>query len=380
MKLPDIEDERTVKIWLSRRAKTKGPLSVLRQFIVFLREGKSEFKYYSPDELIKFQDEVENKYRFKILDQVQAFINDKNLRYISKKNYLSEIRSFFTHNRCSLPEDKGFRILNYELSDKSTLTIADVKHVILASNILYKAMYLCRFQSAMDFDGFKYWNNHGWTQIQKDLEGKPDIIRIEIAGRMKLGKPVPFHTYIGTDAIKALRQYISTRPKVILQEGQQEHIFYNVWRKPVTYTNTHLQWMRTLQRTGLIPKKPKRKEPKKQFFKYGARKVLTGKHPHGMRKIFKTIWRKSGVDIVIADFMMGHEIDKLDYDRAYDDTDWTAYHYRKVLPWLNIISEINPDAVMKIREEALSRHEIKMASVMEELAELRAIVESGRRE
>jgi len=335
---------------------------VWRRFLNYLDEGNGKFKGFNPNQLLKFQENAKDKEKYELFDEIQKFINLLSLRWNTKKGYGQILLGFFAKNRESFPRDAKLRVKAKEFNVISTLTSEEVRLAALASKSMYRAIVLCRFQSSMDWGCFDYWNKHGWEDIQKQLKTDPDIIRIEIPGRSKTERPRKFHTYLGTDAIKALRDYIPHRKNVT---GDQ-YIFYTMFRYPISKQGLNRYWLRTLRRIGLLgdaKKHPNGVTP------YGISDDYTGKGLHEMRDIFRTLWRKSGVDVAIAEFMMGHAIDPLQYDKACDDKDWTAAHYRKVLPWLNIISELNPEAAMKIRLEVQSEQEIKIEELKRALEE-----------
>ncbi len=66
---------------------------------------------------------------------------------------------------------------------------------------------------------------------------------------------------------------------------------------------------------------------------------MHGKHLHELRDLFRTRWHKSAADPVVAEFLMGHQVDPLGYNKAMKDEGYTKIEYLKALPWLNILSE-----------------------------------------
>jgi len=360
----DVEQYNAVKMHLSKIAhSSKGNIvSAWRRLLNYLKESDSEFRDFNPDQLLEYQREYDNDNikKFEIVDELQVFANTIDVRLRTKRAYYSTIVSTFKHNRVFLPPLK-VRIRAEEYDIITTLTSDDIRLFLLSSDRTYQAVFLCRFQSGMDWKLFEWWNKNGWEDLQKQLETAEDIIRIEIPGRSKLKNPHRFHTYIGPDAIAALRNYIPFRQKVI---GEQ-YIFYTRHRRPVSYHSSGRYWRRHMRRIGIMKPKAERSGT---IMPYGVTKEHTGMPMHEMRDVFRTRWRKSGVHIDIAEFMMGHKIDPLNYDKACQDEEWTALQYRKVLPWLNLISEPDPDIAMKSEQKAMSKYELKMDALIDELA------------
>jgi len=69
---------------------------------------------------------------------------------------------------------------------------------------------------------------------------------------------------------------------------------------------------------------------------------MTGKNPHEMRDLFRSMWEKSPAKGSVAEFCMGHVIDPLEYNKAFRDDEWVRDQYLNAEPWLNIISSGRP--------------------------------------
>ena len=68
---------------------------------------------------------------------------------------------------------------------------------------------------------------------------------------------------------------------------------------------------------------------------------------------------------------MGHTIDRLNYDKAANDTEWTEKCYRQMMPWLNIMSEIDPEVIQNIEENIVSKHQAQMDVLYETIETLK---------
>jgi len=109
-----------------------------------------------------------------------------------------------------------------------------------------------------------------------------------------------------------------------------------------------------------------------------------------MRDTFRTLWRKSGVDIEYAEYFMGHvdAFDKYGYDKTYRDERDLREKYRAALPYLNLINDSAAYGLVdkteyentRMRELEAENEELKRKmqqdkdSLRAELEELRALV------
>ncbi len=63
-----------------------------------------------------------------------------------------------------------------------------------------------------------------------------------------------------------------------------------------------------------------------------------GKNVHELRDVFRSLWEKSPATYSVAEYVMGHVVDPLGYNKAHRDENWTRKEYLKAVPYLNIIS------------------------------------------
>jgi len=205
------------------------------------------------------------------------------------------------------------------------------------------------FQGGMGLKEIVYWSNHGLPSLKEQLRLGVHPIRIDLPGR-KLNRNIrPFYTFIGWDAINTLKDWLEVRP------NRSRAIFTNQFGDPVSEKSIRNYWTRHLKNLGIIkpPENP-------------SHRTRYGKNPHELRDLFRTRWQKSGASPEVAEFLMGHIVDPLGYNKAMRDHDYVAGEYMKAEPWLNILSE-DPSKVplrdvlaMKRRIEELERETTKI--------------------
>jgi len=346
-------EHKSVSFWLNRMTPNNRQRSwnILANFIDWLGENSPQFADYDPDMLVVYQREARNGERFEILDELQRYVQGmkdewgQDLRYGSKQRYFSAIKGFFAHNRVELPDDARFVIMSDTPMIEGYLPLTELRDIILSCNECYRAIFTSMFQGALDQEGFIFWNENGWEKLLEDLKADQDIIRINLPGRKKKKNRKKFYTYIGGDAISAIRNWLVIRPvmiPVLDAEGEPKldeanemimrknpYIFTNQSRKPIKKPGLYMLWRRTLVRLGFVERT-------------NGPKVYSGKGPHEMRDTFRSMWEKSPAKGSVAEFQMGHKIDALEYNKAYRDMDWTRKEYTKALPFLQIMSSGRP--------------------------------------
>lgn len=273
-----------------------------------------------------------------MLDLVQEHVDGLDLRYSSKQTTYRAIRSFFAHNRADLPKDLHYKIRSDKEPVKTTLTLQDVKDVLLSSNKTYRAIFISMFQGGMDLSAFEYWNSNGWESMKKQLRGDPETIKIDLPGRKKRRNKQGFYTFIGTDAIKAIQDYLDSGKR---PDGPGP-IFWNN-NKPVKAERAQHYWLQHLIRLGKVKRETN-----------GTTSTRYGKNIHEIRDLFRSQWEKSPAKGIVAEFCMGHAVDPLGYNKAVNDDDWTREQYLLALPMLEIISSARPYGLIKVSHKQMA--------------------------
>lgn len=335
----------SVDNWLSRVSETTADnyVSWWGLFMDWLREEGGEFGDYTPDMLVEYQRGADDHARYDVLDMVQRWVLGLDgKRQSTKESYYGAVKSFFMHNRAELPKDPSFNIRGDKPPVRGKLTLEDVRDVCIRSRKAYRAIFLSMFQGAMGRKEVTYWNRHGWEELRHQLDKGARIIRVALPGRKQLRYDKSYYTFIGADAVKAVRDYLPERP----EDAEEIAIFYNQYGNPIKREDIWYYWHRQLKRLGLI-------EPKQPGYS-GNR---YGYNLHELRDLYRSQWEKTGVSGAVGEYFMGHKVDKNEYNKFYRDQKWTKRQYLKAMPLLNIMSSDRPygrvdeSEVQKLRRE-----------------------------
>jgi integrase len=323
------ENESVIR-WLGRlRPSTaKSYQNRFNAFMRWIKEGGGRFADMTPDGLLEYQKKSDDANRYDILDAIQAYVSSLKLRHKSLKTTYAILRSFFLHNRCELPRDPSYRINSDVEPVTGDLSIEQIRDMVLSSNEVYRAVFLSIFQGSLDLSAFDHWNLNGWDKLRKDLQKKPNMIRIDIPGRKGMRNAKPFYSLIGGDAIDAIVNYLPNRP------ADGNAIFYTKEGKPVSKESVKYYWLRHLDRIGIIDRSANMEGKSKRY----------GKNLHEIRDVFRSQWEKSPAKGSVAEFMMGHlrQIDPNEYNKAFRDEEWVRDIYEDALPMLQIMSSDMP--------------------------------------
>jgi integrase len=345
-----IENSPAVKQWLAKLAPAtqKVAFSNFKNWMAWVRENGGEFSGMSPDDMVKFQQSVDNGSRYVIIDRlVQPYLTACNVRYHTKRQRLIHIRSFFSHNRAELARDPNMRVRSDKPPVQGTLAVEDIKLVILACKPAYQAAFLSMWMGAMDQEMFTYWNESGYDDLIRQLANikklprEEQAIRIQLPGRKSNRNREGFYTFIGADAIDAIRNWLPDRP------SQATAIFTDQNKTSLDKSNMRHLWNYHLKRLGLVEPSLKHK---------GSR---TGKGLHEMRDVWRSMWSKSPAAHVVGEYLMGHTIDVLQYDKSFRDVEFYRREYLKAAPWFNIMTSGRPFRQVSEDEIEHLQHRIK---------------------
>jgi integrase len=311
----------SVDRWLSGLAPStaKSGHSNFKRFLKWLKVNGGKFSTMSPDELVQYQKAQTSDGRYEILDLLQTYIQTREGTYFYKRTQMASVNSFFLHNRAELPKDPSYHIKPTKEGVNGSLTPDEIRKVILSCNQTYSAIYLCMFQAGMGEEEFIYWNTHGLGKLIEDLETDPSIIRIDLPGRKSNRNIKPYFTLLGGDGLKALKEHM------VGKKRSDPAIFLDQFNHPVAKLAVAQNWTRHTKKAGV-----------------NKGRGYTGKNLHEIRDTFRTQFEKSPAEKSVGEFLMGHVVDSLGYNKAHQDQQWVMKEYKKALPFLNILSSERP--------------------------------------
>ena len=299
----------------------------------------------NPDRLVEIHRERRD---FWVLDLLQQWVLSKRLRRNSKRFAYSSVRSFFMHNRAPLPVDRSFRVKGDLPKVAGTLTLEELSMLLSGVNVLYRAVFLSMFQGGMGAAALVYWSETGFESLVDKLDRGVHPVRVDLPGRKRVRNERTFYTFLGRDAVEALRKWLGKRGR------EPGAIFINQYGHAVTKTALRRYWRLHLRRLGLIAR-PKRVDTSIRY----------GKNQHEMRDLFRSRWQKSAAAGEATEFFMGHVIDPNEYNKAFRDKDYAAEQYLRAEPWLNILSE-DPEVVPVRGHRRLQREILELRKAVKE--------------
>src|SRR5208282_2662794 len=240
-------DAESVKRWQQRL--TPG------SFVTFssILKGYLEWVGMGPDELIAWGKSSNDPYV--VLDSMQKYVIQglKGRRYKTQVNAYAAMRSFFTHNRVVLPQDRSFQIRGDAPPVERKLTIDNLRELIGLAAQPYRSMILVKWMGLLDTEGLIYFSNHCAEKVVQAIKEGKGFVQIGIPGRKRSRNVRSFYTFIGHDALESLREYFD-RERGWPKPGESVWITGNV-ALPVTKFTFAQAWLRLLRKAKLIPKK-----------------------------------------------------------------------------------------------------------------------------
>jgi integrase len=339
------EERDPVQFWL-KRLSPNAQKSYGRWFKIWFEwlKTKPGYENVTPKDLVERQINATGRERYVLLDLLQEYCNTLNLARRSIVQAYTSGRSFFAHNRAELPGDKTFEIHGKKPPAESRLTIDDVTRIINAANLRDRSLLLVKWQGMLDTEGVCYVNEKLSGDVVSEIKAGKDIIMLKIPGRKATKNEKKFYTFVGRDAIEALKKYFD---EVRGWPASGEPIWISKLQKPLTPNMVGDNYRNLCRRVGLIPQEGQAK---------GDVSVRYGFGVHEFRDVARTLLhthaKAQGFDTDAAEFFMGHtsSLDQMKYDKFYEDKAYMTRQYRLAEPHLNIIS--NPPSAAASTNEA----------------------------
>lgn len=394
------EDDLCIRAWQGRLGVSGS--AALRTFKAFHREVLMEtepFKGLGPSELVEWQVNARGRDSYRIKSLAQQWINQQPLRVSTKTTRLSHISSFFLHNHAPLPDDPSFHFTSDVSPVEGKLDVESFKRILHNSNKLYRAIFLTMAHGLLDESGLVHVNTKCCNLILESLTKNVGVFKLTLPGRKMNRNVKNFYTLLSTrsDWATAMRDYLKSLsyiPRDVLFKNKhgepltQKNIqYYFHWRaveagviEQFTPKCSHCDGITVRVRrhhpSGIVKVGYKCKECENLDWACDLKLNLTniryGVNPHEIRDLMRSRWGPSGAKLVVAEFIMGHNIDPNEYHKMEYTPTYPIQEYRKALPWLNVLS-CDPNKVDRTEVDSkLEASEAKVDVLSRELASVKA--------
>ena len=319
-------------------------------------------------EAVAFQREDPLDYRF--VDLAYRFLDTRHLTVSSKNTYFGVIRGFFVANRAPLPADR--HVFKSDITPVvGELRLDEFRQILFASRLDKRCAFVMMFQSGSGLKELCYINTHYAGVLFDEVRKGAAYVCLNMTGRKQKRNVQPYYTFLGGDSLECLRQLFHSRGWV-----RDNVLFRTDLGEPVTGPSLHRYFLETAIRLGFVKAKTppclrcngetvRKRKWKGNSVSNGFLCVECGHfvlsrdikeldrkkkagiryriHTHEIRDLFRTEYHRAqtyaGCDPALGEFMLGHTVDPLNYDKIMKDRSYAAAEYRKALPWLNILSE-----------------------------------------
>ena len=388
------QDDEAVEVWRGRLGRSfRDAFRVFRRFHREVLAGHPVFGKMRPSELVDWQANARGRDVFVLKDLAQKWIDGHRWRYKTKATYLGMISSFWLHNHAPLPPDPGFHFSSDIPPVEGKLTFEAFRRIVLNSNKSYRAVFLMMAGGLMGARELVYVSNNCWREVLQHLSKNDGVFSLVLPGRKKNRNVKNFCVLLSTDGdwAEAHREYMKSSQYPILGA-----LFRNTRGHPLTENNIQHYFRSRAIETGIVKQfSPKCRECGHETLRFRKRRpsyevgyrcrkcgnvdwasefdshftnVRYGISPHEIRDLTRSRWQVSGADPLVAEFLMGHDIDPNAYNKFMKYEPWyLVQEYRKALPWLNVTSQ-NPSKVDRFKiDDEIESHRVEINLLRKEL-------------
>jgi hypothetical protein len=349
----------TVRRWSKGLKEGTGRRTGLYHLARYLEYLKRVQIRRTPDQLIEDCIDGNNRTLNEHLDMLKGFVEGDTLGSLSRsareRIYVS-IRSFYMHNRVHLlREPLRFNDDNSVVTkEQGSIMLDHIRKAVShkGCSVRDRAIILCMMQSGMDDSTLADVFNHvAYPQMVKHFGTEDHAswsldecpIRIDLV-RPKTG--YRYYSFIDRDATEALKDWLNVRlsltgkklsvqPKPKPNElPKSDPLFIVKKGQPVRAYLVSKIFRDVGVEAGIIIKP----NAKAERFKGASRRYAF--HSHEVRDLLKSLARVCGIDTPVADFFLGHSIDKLGYDKnPWNFPEHFRVQYMKMSNFINVLTQ-----------------------------------------
>jgi integrase len=311
---------------------------------------ESEGLFRTPEEMLKDYEGKGGRKQYghvEIIKRFMRYLRDEGYSVNSRISMLTALRNLYAYNGTPLPKISRSDLRKmYEPSEaearkaleRRPVRVGDLRAALMEAEEPYRAIFQVMYQSGMGLAEFHLFNREGWGQIRDQLD-KPGPMRVTLYRRKTSEKGVKtYYTFIGEEGKEAVKRWLKVRERRYgpMKDGQP--IFITIKKRngeigpPATVT-IQSNMIKAIKKAGIVAK---------------AKTGPYDLHCHELRDIFKSMCTLSGVSNIASEFFLGHDIDRLGYDKSpqYDE-EWFRAEYRKVEPKLSVLSNPSGEDLAK---------------------------------
>jgi hypothetical protein len=356
------EESSAVKAWMRRLRSKETQEKWLYLFTRYFKWVREQGHFTTPDEMLDNKQSARtDKEHYLHVNLVEDYLAESDLTAPQKKATYSAVRSFYKHSKAALPiYTLEFRETRAKITTQQPITLEEFRFMMDQAKPREKAMFLCALQCALDRSTLcDVFNFEAWSQICKQLGSEDhalwDVSRAPI--KISLMRPktrTVYYNFLSVDALQALQQWLTYRETLTgekMREG--EPLFITIRHTPIGRDRVSNEFTQLAITAGLETKK------------YGkANEVRYRFHSHELRDTFRTNCTIAGVNYPVAEFFLGHSIDKLGYDKSPEvDVEHFRSQYRLVEPYVNVLSRqsVSTKKVEELEQKITERDSIVQA-------------------
>jgi len=357
----------------------------------------------TPDQLIENCIDGNNHTLIEHLDMIKGFVEGDtlgSLRKSARERIYASIRSFYTHNRVHLlREPLRFNDDNSVVTrEQGSIMLDHIRKAVShkGCSVRDRAIILCMMQSGMDDSTLAdVFNYVAYPQMVKQFGSEDHTLWAldKCPIRIDLVRPKTKHRYysfIDRDAVEALKDWLNVRQsltgkKLTIRLNQKPNelpksdaIFIVKNGQPLRAYLVSKIFRDVGVEAGIII----RPNEKAERFKGASRRYAF--HSHEVRDLLKSLARVCGVDTPVADFFLGHSIDKFGYDKSpWNFPDHLREQYMKMSHFINVLTQPSfqqgsdsEDVNRKLAELEEGEVELKegLAKMQNQIGELKGLV------
>jgi len=338
-------DEEFVWSWIGE---LKGARNYAYYFLVYWRWFKEKGYWRSAEEMISEYRKLDEEGREKHVERLKEFVNARKTGSWDRKQAWHAVKNFYSDKLPStvpglptLPRQAAKKLFALSELDKTRdghkvkLDDDEIRQLILQARMPYQAIFMILSQSGMGLAEFQQFNSKVWQSILDKFNSREPVQLMLYRSKTSTDKRQDYYTLISRDSLNMLKSWLRFRDKLVQEKNVEADnpfcflTYRKTDRKWVPPTSSQIGEMltETARRAGLITKRPNGSANRYRF------------HCHELRDRLRSLCENNKVPRAPAEFFLGHDIDKLRYNKsAWYEPDHFRDEYKKIEHAVNVIS------------------------------------------